>query len=268
MKRLSILFLLFLLILPCSVSAKNYKKYSNKKISFGLNLRTDHKKPSCDKPKGVSLGKNKTYYYSDKAYKKKDKVIYLTFDCGYENGNTKKILDTLKKNKIKAIFFVTESYIKENPKLVKRMKKEGHLVGNHTCSHPRLTDISVSKVKKELNQCKKTMKKKTGYDMDAYMRPPEGVYSVRVMQIAKDLGYNTMLWSWAIRDYEEDDQPSVSYVLNKMKKHYFPGMMPLLHVISSADRKALPKIIYTMKKKGYRFGTVDEFTKKEFPKKK
>lgn len=246
-------------VFPMGVSAKNYSKYSNKTVEFGLNLRTDHKCPDCDRPKGISLPKYHTYYYGKKAYKGKDKVIYLTFDCGYENGNTKYILKTLKKNKIKAIFFVTESYIRNNPSLVKKMKKQGHLVGNHTTTHPRLTEISVKKMKKELNTCRKTMKKKTGYDMDAYMRPPEGVYSVRVMKVAEDMGYNTMLWSWAIRDYEEDDQPSVSYVKNKIKKHYFPGMMPLLHVISSADRKALPDIIKIMKKKGYRFGTVDEF---------
>ena len=249
-------------LFPMCVSAADYSGYSNNKVAFGLNLRTDHKRPDCDRPKGVTLSKYHTFYYGIKPYKKKDKVIYLTFDCGYENGNTKSILDTLKKNKIKAIFFVTEPYIKGNPGLVKRMKKEGHLVGNHTTTHPRLTDISVQKMKQELNTCKETMKKKTGYEMDPYMRPPEGIYSVRVMKVAEDMGYNTMLWSWAIRDYEEEDQPSVQYVIDKVKKHYFPGMMPLFHVISSADRKALSKIISTMKKKGYRFGKVTEFTKK------
>ena len=103
------------------------------------------------------------------------------------------------------------------------------------------------------------MEKKTGYTMDPYMRPPEGVYSVRVMKVMQDCGYNTMLWSLAWYDYDEHNQPSVSTVVNKFKKHHFCGMMPLLHVISSADRKALPKIISTMRKKGYRFGTVDEF---------
>ena len=247
--------------IPKSIYAKDYSKYSNSTVEFGLNLRTDHKRPTCEKPKGVKkLSKYNIYYYGITPYKNDEKVIYLTFDCGYENGNTKKILDTLKKEDVKAIFFVTEPYVKQNAKLVKRMKKEGHLVGNHTCNHPRLTTLSVKKMKKEVNKCKKTMEKKTGYTMDPFMRPPEGVYSVRVMKVMKDLGYYTMLWSLAYYDYDENDQPSVSSVVKKFKKHHFCGMMPLLHVISSADRKALPKIISTMKKKGYRFGTVDEFT--------
>ena len=103
--------------------------------------------------------------------------------------------------------------------------------------------------------------------MDSYMRPPEGEYSVRVMKVAQDMGYNTMLWSLALYDYDEENQPAVSYVLDKFKKHHFCGMMPLLHVISSADTKALPKIISYLKKQGYRFGTVDEFAKNRFEKK-
>lgn len=249
---------------PVPVQAGKYSKYSNKTVEFGLNLRTDHKKPSCNKPKGVKkISKYDTYYYDINAYKKKDKVIYLTFDCGYENGNTKKILKTLKKKKIKAIFFVTERYIKKNAKLVKRMKKEGHLVGNHTCNHLRMSELSVKKMKKEVTQCAKTMKKKTGYDMDPYFRPPEGVYSVRVMKVMQDLGYFTMLWSLALYDYDENDQPGADYVVKKFKKHHFCGMIPLLHVISSSDRKALPRIISSMKKKGYRFGSVDEFATHE-----
>ena len=262
-KKLFGLLLTFTMLLSCvpsTVYAKDYSKYSNTIVEFGLNLRTDHKRPECARPKGVKkLSTYNTYYYNSTAYKANDKVIYLTFDCGYENGNTGKILDTLKKEKIKAIFFVTEPYVKENTKLVKRMKKEGHLVGNHTCTHPRLTSLSVDKMKKEVTQCKKTMEKKTGYTMDPYMRPPEGVYSVRVMKVMQDLGFNTMLWSLALYDYEENDQPAVSTVVDKFNKHHFCGMMPLLHVISSADRKALPQIISSMKKKGYRFGTVDEF---------
>ena len=252
-------------------AAKNdayYNNYSNHMIEFGLKLRTDHKRPVCDKPKGIKLRNFKTYYYDRKAYKKKKKVIYLTFDCGYENGNTKYILRTLKRNKIKAIFFVTEPYIKANPKLVKRMKREGHLVGNHTCTHPRMTTLSVSKMKREVRRCAATMKKKTGYEMDPYFRPPEGVYSVRVMKVMQDMGYSTMLWSLALYDYNVNDQPSVKQVVSIFRKHHFCGMMPLLHVISSADRKALPYIIKSMKKRGYRFGTVDSFTKKKSKQKK
>jgi peptidoglycan-N-acetylmuramic acid deacetylase len=262
-KKLALFVILCALVftaIPAGVYADtDYSEYSNECIHFGLNLRTDHKKPSAEKPKGVVLSDYDTYFYDKKAYKKDDKVIYLTFDCGYENGNTPKILDTLKAKNVKAIFFVTKPYIKENPKLVKRMKEEGHLVGNHTSTHPSLPDCSLDRIKREMNNCKKMMKKKTGYDMDPFMRPPMGHYSVRVMKLLQDMGYNTMLWSLAIYDYEEDDQPGADYVIDKFKKHHFCGMMPLLHVISSSDAEALPDIIDEMEDEGYRFGMVTDF---------
>ena len=262
MKRVTSLVLAFLVALSAfcmNVKAKDYSDYSNKTVNFGLNLRTDHKKPDCEKPKGVKLSDYNTYYYNKKAYKADDKVIYLTFDCGYENGNTPKILDALKEADVKAIFFVTTPFVKENPDLVKRMKEEGHLVGNHTTNHPRLPECSVKKIKKEMNTCKETMEELTGYTMDPFMRPPEGAYSERVIKVLQDMGYNTMLWSLAIYDYDEKDQPGADYVVEKFKKHHFCGMMPLLHAISSSDRKALPEIISTMEDKGYRFGMVTEF---------
>lgn len=244
-------------------SAKNqktdYSKYSNQKISFGLGLRTDHKVPSGDRPSGVKLKDYNAYYYDIHA-KKKDPVVYLTFDCGYENGNTEKILDALKKANVKAIFFVTEYYIKSATKLVKRMKREGHLVGNHTSSHAILTNCSVSKIKKEICQCAKTMKELTGYTMDKYVRPPEGVYSERVLKVLQDMGYSTFLWSLAYYDYDDSKQPTTSYVIEKFKKHHFNGMIPLIHATSKTNREALPKIIAYLKKQGYRFGTVDEIT--------
>lgn len=237
----------------------DYSKYSNKKISFGLGLRTDHKVPSGDRPSGVKIKDYNAYYYDIHA-KKNDPVIYLTFDCGYENGYTEKILNTLKKANIKAIFFVTESYIKSAPKIVKRMKREGHLVGNHTCSHTQLTGCSVAKIKKEIRQCEKTMKKLTGYKMDRYVRPPEGVYSERVLKVLQDLGYATFLWSLAYYDYDTSNQPGKDYVIEKFKKHHFNGMIPLIHAISKSNTQALPEVIKYLKKQGYRFGTVDEIT--------
>lgn len=253
---------------PASVHAKtDYSKYSNKPVNFSLNLRDDHKKPSCARPKGVKLKDYDAYYYSAKAYKAKDKVCYLTFDCGYENGYTKKILKTLKKNNIKAIFFVTEQYIKEKPEIVKQMKEEGHLVGNHTCNHPRLYDCSVKKIKKEIKGCAKTMKKLTGYDMDYFCRPPEGAYSERVLKVLQDMGYATVFWSLAYYDYEPSDEPGADLVVSKFKKYHFPGMMPLVHVISKSNRDALPRVIKYMTKEGYRFGEVTEFIKTPHQKK-
>ena len=247
---------------PAAVHAEtDYSEYSNKAVNFSLNLRDDHKKPSCAKPKGVKLKDYDAYYYGTDAYKAKEKVCYLTFDCGYENGYTKKILKTLKKNNIKAIFFITKQYLDENPEIVKQMKDEGHLVGNHTCNHPRLCDCSVKKIKKEIKGCAKAMKKLTGYDMDYFCRPPEGAYSERVLKVLQDMGYATMFWSLAYYDYEPSDEPGADLVVSKFKKHYFPGLMPLMHVISKSNRDALPRVIKFLTKKGYRFGEVTEFIK-------
>ncbi len=246
---------------PAVHAETDYSEYSNKAVNFSLNLRDDHKKPSCAKPKGVKLKDYDAYYYGTDAYKAKEKVCYLTFDCGYENGYTKKILKTLKKNNIKAIFFITKPYVEENPEIVKQMKEEGHLVGNHTCNHPRLCDCSVKKIKKEINGCAKAMKKLTGYEMDYFCRPPEGAYSKRVLKVLQDMGYATMFWSLAYYDYEPSDEPGADMVVNKFKKHYFPGLMPLMHVISKSNRDALPRVIKYLTKKGYRFGEVTEFVK-------
>ncbi|MBR1598449.1 MAG: polysaccharide deacetylase family protein [Lachnospiraceae bacterium] len=249
-----------------SVSAKtktDYSKYNNTKSGFGLSLNKEHKKPGGTLAKGVKkLSSYNAYYVDEKAAKKKKKVIYLTFDCGYENGYTKTILKTLKKNKIKAIFFVTEPYIKANPKLVKRMKKDGHLVGNHTCTHPQLPTKSVSQIRKEVSQCEKTMKKLTGYSMDKYIRPPEGCYSQRTLKVLQDMGYSTIFWSLAWHDWDPSNQPGKSSVVNQFKTYYHPGMMPLIHVVSKSNTEALPEVISFMKKKGYKFGLISDFALK------
>lgn len=263
---LSLFFVLFffiqirkpVIVLAEKEQTEDYNQYSNEKISFGLGLHTDHTVPSADRPKGVKLKDYNAYYYDIYAKRREEPVVYFTFDCGYENGYTKKILKTLKEKEVKAIFFVTEAYIKSAPKLVKRMKKEGHLVGNHTCSHPQLTGCSVSRIKKELNQCAKTMKKLTGYEMDRYIRPPEGVYSVRVLKILQDMGYATFLWSLAYYDYDTEKQPGKDYVISKFKTHHFNGMIPLIHAISKSNTEALPEVIDFLKEEGYQFGTVDE----------
>ena len=165
----------------------------------------------------------------------------------------------LRKNKIKAVFFVTESYVKSNPKLVKRMKKDGHLVGNHTCTHPKLPTKSVSQIKKEVKGCAKTMKKLTGYTMDKYIRPPEGCYSQRTLKVLQDMGYSTIFWSLAWHDWDPKNQPGKESVIGKFKTYYHPGMMPLIHVVSKSDTEALPEVIKYMKSKGYSFGEISDF---------
>ena len=249
--------LILIYSLLCSGTAEEisaHSNYSTKSVDWGLGLRKDHQTPGGTVPwNGFSLKKHNTIYTGNT----NKKYIYLTFDCGYENGLTKRILDTLKKKKVHAIFFVTKPYIESNAKLVKRMKKEGHLVGNHTATHPRLSNCSASKIRSELKSVEKSMKQKTGYKIDKFVRPPEGNYNQLALKVMQNMGYTTVLWSLAWYDYDTSNQPSVDYVLGRFKSYYHKGMIPLLHAISSADTEALPKIIKYMKSKKYEFKTLD-----------
>lgn len=239
--------------------ATDYSKYSSNPIGWGLSHNKEHKTPGGSIPSSnFKMSKYNAMYVGNT----KKKEIYLTFDCGYENGNTKQILDTLKKNKIKAIFFVTKPFIESSPKLVKRMKKEGHLVGNHTCTHPKLGTLSPEQIQKEITGVEKVMKAKTGYTLDKYLRPPEGNYSVKMLKVLKDMGYTTIFWSLAWLDYDTNNQPSVDSVVNQFKTYHHKGMIPLIHNTSTADTAALPQIIKYMKSQKYVFKRIDEAGKK------
>lgn len=240
---------------------KKLSDYSIKTYCWGLGQNTRHQKPAGSGPRGWKLKKYNAYYVGP--HSKKDKVVYLSFDCGYEAGYTKRILNTLKKCKVKAIFFVTEAYIKEKPKLVKRMKREGHLVGNHTCTHPQMSKLGVKRLKREILQCARTMKKLTGYEMDKFIRPPEGNFSMRSVKVAQSLGYATIFWSLAYYDYDTNRQPGKEYVINRFKTYYHNGMIPLIHAVSKSNTQALPTVIKYLKKKGFRYGTLDEIYPKE-----
>ena len=197
-------------------------------------------------------------YYINKNVAAGDKVIYLTFDCGYENGYTGAILDTLKKHNAQATFFVTKSYIRDAADLVKRMKEEGHFVGNHTCTHPNLGEATTEKVIKEITDCADYMKEKTGYTMDPYLRPPEGAYSERSLHITMDLGYKTILWSLAYADWDPNDQPGKQFVIDHFTKYHHNGGIPLIHVVSESNMQALDEVLTMLENEGYRFGSLSE----------
>lgn len=200
------------------------------------------------------LKKYNAYYAAPKRDKK---YIYFTFDCGYENGYTSKILDVLKKKKVKACFFVTGSYIRDNPELVRRMKREGHLVGNHTKNHPAMGALSMERIREELVSAEKLMKSTTGYTMDKIMRPPMGDFSEYSLAATDRLGYVTILWSISYLDYEPSREPGTSYVINHYKTNSHDRAITLTHTVSSSNANALEKVITNLKKEGYSFGTLD-----------
>lgn len=231
----------------------DYDSISNQKYEWWFKRNTEHEKSGAQEI--VDIAKYDAFYVDSKT---KDKVIYLTFDCGYENGYTNTILDILKKHNAKAIFFVTKPFVKDNIEIAKRMKEEGHFVGNHTCKHPSMPSKTVEQLKKEINGCAEYFKEATGYDIDPFFRPPMGEYSERTLQLTKDLGYKTIFWSMAYLDYDVNNQPGAEYVVNHFKKYYHSGAIPLIHNVSKSNTQALDEVLTFLEKEGYRFGTVDE----------
>lgn len=236
-----------------TTATSDYASISNEKYAWWFMRTKDHTQPGCQQDFDVTQYDG--YYVSPDS---ESKVIYLTFDCGYENGFTPSILDTLKSEGVHAMFFVTKPFIKDNADLVKRMKEEGHMVGNHTVHHPSMPDLSVDEVKSEVLDCQAYMKEQTGYDMDHFIRPPKGEYSERTLQVCKDLGYKTIFWSIAYLDYDTKNQPGAGYVLEQFKNNHHPGAIPLIHNVSESNAQALPKVIAFLKSEGYTFGTLDQ----------
>lgn len=194
-------------------------------------------------------------YYMDMS---KPKAMYLTFDEGYENGYTAQILDTLKKCDVPAAFFVTGPYLENQTELINRMIDEGHIVGNHTVNHPNLPKLENSgKISEEFNALNKKCIELYNTEMK-YMRPPEGEYSERVLSIANDLGYKTILWSFAYADWNTDSQKGADYAFEQVTPYFHDGAILLLHAVSSDNANALERIINEAKSQGYEFRSLDQ----------
>ena len=189
------------------------------------------------------------YYLGDVT----QKYIWLTFDNGYENGYTALILDTLSEKNVQAAFFVTGTYIRDNPDLTKRIADEGHLVANHSITHPSMPDISDQMILDEIYGTANRFKELTGLDMPAFIRPPSGEYSERVLYILKEAGYKTIFWSFTYTDWLVDNQPGKDYAYNIVMDNLHNGEILLLHSVSSSNAEALPDIIDAVKAQGYEF---------------
>lgn len=235
---------------------RDYSAISTKKYSWYIVRDKNHGTSGCDN--SFALDQYDAYYVDRTCAENGEKVMYLTFDCGYENGYTEQMLDILKKHDAKGCFFVTMTYIRDNPDIVKRMKEEGHQVGNHTVHHPCMPEKSVEEQKSELKECSDFMRNETGYEMDMYFRPPSGEYSEQVLQLAKDMGYKTIFWSMAYLDYDVNNQPGTDYVIDHFAKYYHPGAIPLIHNVSSSNAQALDTVLTNLEKEGYEFRSLNE----------
>ena len=184
--------------------------------------------------------------------------VYLTFDEGYENGNTSRILDSLARNDVKATFFVTESYIKANPALVRRMVADGHVVGNHSATHPSMPSLAkdTKAFAEELAKTARAFQVATGAQMASIFRPPSGEYSPRSLWLTDSLGYESVFWSFAHRDWVVDDQPPVDVTVSRILSGSHPGAIYLLHGVSASDTAALDEAITGLRDQGYDFGVL------------
>lgn len=188
-----------------------------------------------------------------------EKVLYLTFDAGYENGYTDEILDILKKHGVKAAFFLVGDYLERNGDLVRRMVEEGHIVGNHTASHPDMSKISdKAAFTKELQEVETLFREITGKELPKFYRPPQGVYSQQNLEHAQELGYQTVFWSLAYADWDNNKQPTRDYAFSKLMPRTHNGAVILLHATSKTNAEILDELLTTWKNNGYRFETIDQ----------
>lgn len=224
--------------------------------NWGLSFQEEGQPPVAN----ASFDELKQYdaYYAEDT---EEKNLYLTFDCGYENGNTEPILDALKKHNVSATFFVVGNFISTSPDIVKRMVAEGHTVGNHTNHHPDMSQISTSEAfAKELNDLETMYEETAGEKMTKFYRPPQGKYSETNLKMAKDMGYKTFFWSLAYVDWYQDDQPSHEEAFDKLLGRIHPGAIVLLHSTSKTNAEILDELLTKWEEMGYQFKTLESLT--------
>ena len=243
-------------ILTGTLSPTKETSASVQSASWGLSFQEEGKRPAGNATID-DLKQYNAYYASDTD----EKILYLTFDAGYENGNTPAILEALKKHQAPAVFFAVGNFIKDNPDLIKRMITEGHIVGNHTMTHPDMSQISsMESFQKELEGLEELYTSVTGEPMTKFYRPPRGVYSTENLSMAKELGYSTFFWSLAYVDWIQEQQPSKEEAFQKLIPRIHPGAIVLLHNTSSTNAAILDELLTRWEEMGYQFHSIKELT--------
>ncbi|MDP4092654.1 MAG: delta-lactam-biosynthetic de-N-acetylase [Bacillota bacterium] len=230
-------------------------QYSNKLLCWGIARKPDNATPQADPGAPELLKKYSGIYLGDAS----KKIVYLTFDEGYENGYTTKILDVLRDDNAKAVFFITGPYLKEHQDLVRRMVEEGHTVGNHTIHHPSLPSVSDDVVEEEVLGLDRAFNEKFGQHMK-FLRPPKGEYSERTLAITQKLGYINTFWSFAYDDWHRNMIRGVDYTYNIVMRNLHNGAILLLHAVSKDNADALDSIIKGIREKGYEIGDLNQLT--------
>lgn len=247
---------ILVVLLTAGVSSTTiFASEDNKAFHFGFKKSRNGQLPSIKEEGFDHIVKKHDALFLGNTNKK---VVYLTFDNGYENGYTSTILDTLRDKKVPATFFVTGQYVTEQQELLKRMVQEGHIIGNHSWSHPDMTTMSNDKIISELQRIKEEVATITGQTDMNYLRPPRGIFSDRVLKVSKDAGYTSVFWSLAYKDWEVNNQKGKRYAYDQIMKQIHPGAIMLIHSVSSDNANALPEVIDAVRKQGYTFESLDQ----------
>ena len=227
---------------------------SNAKIEWGIKRKDNNEQPELGQKNielinqynGIAIGSNQ------------EKIIYLTYDLGYEAGYTAKILDTMKNKDVQGTFFITAHYFNTAPELVERMINEGHIIGNHTVNHKSMPGLSDDELKNELLKLNQSLYEKYEYEIK-YMRPPKGEFSERTLKLTSELGFKTVMWSFAYVDWNEDSQTNNEEALKIITSNFHNGEIMLLHATSKTNSEIIGRIIDEAREQGYVFKNIDEY---------
>ena len=240
----------------CAVAALVIAQFTGETVetgAWGLSFQQEGQAPNGPASQ-AQLQKLDAVYVGDTS----QKVLYLTFDAGYENGCTEKILDVLKQHNVKAAFFLVGNYMEKNPDLVRRMVEEGHIVGNHTMHHPDMSKLTDKEAfSKELTDLENLFREVTGKELPKFYRPPQGIYSEENLKMAQELGYKTVFWSLAYVDWNNDSQPTRDQAFSKLLPRTHNGAVVLLHSTSQTNAEILDELLTTWESQGYTFQTID-----------
>ena len=227
---------------------------SNQKIEWGIKRNDNHEQPDVGSKNRKILEENNGICLGNA----EEKIIYLTFDEGYEAGYTEEILKILKENDVKAAFFLTAHYVNTEEDLVKQMIDEGHIIGNHTVNHKSMPTLTEEEIKQEVMDLHQSVYEKFGYEMK-YIRPPKGEFSEKTLMVTNALGYKNVMWSFAYEDWNEKKQPDENQAKEKILNNLHNGEIMLLHGNSKTNTNILDSMIKEIKNRGYEFKSLDEF---------
>ncbi|SFM45697.1 peptidoglycan-N-acetylmuramic acid deacetylase [Gracilibacillus orientalis] len=250
MKKIIVMVMLFLLVIPMEAGAVSY--------GWGYKKGTNQQPPDVGKYQQI-LEKYQSYYMDPSG----DKHVYLTFDNGYEAGFTKQILDVLKEKGVPATFFLTGHYVNDQPDLVRRMLVDGHIVGNHSDDHLDFTEVSKKTFTKDVTQLTDKIKKLDDKAVVKYIRPPSGTFNEDSLSWANELGYTHIFWSLAFVDWNEGSEKGWKHSYEQVMNQIHPGAIILMHTVSKDNADALEHLIEDLREQGYQFKSIDDLMLKQ-----